>query len=92
MCYKKNQGNIIRINHIFKYYKVKDRKKIKPIGFSIGKNDLYLSNNDGKLMIIDLKTAQLKNIENISRISISKPIIKNKKLYIVKAGSILEYN
>ena len=43
-------------------------------------------------MIIDLKTAQLKNIENISRISISKPIIKNKKLYIVKAGSILEYN
>ncbi len=89
---QKNQGNIIRINHIFKYYKVKNRKKIKPIGFSIGKNDLYLSNNDGKLMIIDLKTAQLKNIENISRISISKPIIKNKKLYIVKAGSILEYN
>ena len=36
----KIKGNIIRINYLFENYKLKIRKKIKPIGFSIGNTNL----------------------------------------------------
>jgi len=50
----KNKGNIIRITDIYKNYKLKKRKDIKPIGFAIGNTKLYLTNTDGKMTIVDL--------------------------------------
>ena len=37
---EKNKGNIIRVTDLFKYYKLKERKKIKPVGFAIGNTNL----------------------------------------------------
>ena len=45
---EKNNGNIIRITNLYNNYKEKKRSNIKPIGFTIGKTNLYLTNNDGK--------------------------------------------
>ena len=42
---EKNKGNIIRINDLYSNYKVKNRKDIKPVGFSIGNTNLYLTNS-----------------------------------------------
>ena len=89
---QKKQGNIIRINNIYKNYKIKDIQKILPVGLSIGKDFFYITNRNGELMKINLNFVRIEKVENISKGAISKPIIYNEKLYIVKNGSILEYN
>ena len=89
---QKNTGNIIRINDLYKTYKEKKRKDLKPIGFIIGNTNIYISNNDGKLIIADLTSGQVNLIEKISGDTISEPFIFNQNLYIIKSGSIVKYN
>lgn len=89
---QKNKGNIIRINNIYKNYKNKKKVKIKTIGFSIALTKLYLTNEVGKLLVVDLITGKTLNDKKISRKIISKPYIFNKNLYIIENGSILRYN
>lgn len=89
---QKKEGNIIRINDIYEIYKPKERKKIKPIGFKIGNEKLYLTNNDGKILVVDLITGKVVKTQKISRETISKPFINNENLYIIKNGSIIKFN
>ena len=89
---QKNTGNIIRINDLYKTYKEKKRKDIKPVGFIIGNSNIYISNNDGKLIVADLTSGQVNLIEKISGDAISEPFIFNQNLYIIKSGSIVKYN
>ena len=89
---QKKQGNIIRINDIYKNLQIKKFNKKEPVGFVIGKDFFYVTNKDGKLMKINLNNVKIVKIENISKSTVSKPIIFNKKLYVVRNGSILEYN
>lgn len=89
---QKKEGNIIRINDIYEIYKPKERKKIKPIGFKIGNEKLYLTNNDGKILVVDLSTGKVVKTQKISRDIISKPFINNENLYIIKNGSIIKFN
>jgi outer membrane protein assembly factor BamB len=88
----KNKGNIIRITNIFKNYKIKKRKNISPIGFSIGNKKLYLTSSDGKMTIVDLNTSNIIRTVKISRNFTSKPFIFNQNLFIIKKGSIVQYN
>ena len=88
----KIKGNIIRINYLFENYKLKIRKKIKPIGFSIGNTNLYLTNNDGKMIIVDLNSGKVIDIQKISGNLVSKPFIYNQNLFVIKNGSITQYN
>ena len=87
----KNQGNIIRINDIYKDYKIKKRKFIKPTGFSVSQNELYLSNNNGKLKVIELNSGNVIENIKISRDTISKPFIYKKNLFVIKNGAIIQY-
>ncbi len=89
---QKNEGNIIRINDIYKNFNLKKRKKIKPTGFTIGGNNLYLTNSDGNLIVINLSTGNVLKIEKVGRDLISKPLIYNENLFIVKNGSIIQYD
>ena len=87
----KNRGNIIRINDVYKDYKLKKRKYLKPTGFSVSQNELYLSNNNGKLKVIELNSGNvIKNIK-ISRDTISKPTIYKNNLFVIKNGAIIQY-
>ncbi len=87
----KNRGNVIRINDVYKDYKLKKRKYIKPTGFSVSQNELYLSNNNGKLKVIELISGNvIKNIK-ISRDTISKPTIYKNNLFVIKNGAIIQY-
>jgi len=88
----KIKGNIIRINYLFENYKLKIRKKIKPIGFSIGNTNLYLTNNDGKMIIVDLNSGKVIDIQKISGNLVSKPFIYNQNLFVIKNGSITQFN
>jgi len=89
---EKNNGNIIRITHLFKNYKEKKRKDIKPVGFVIGKKNLYLTNTDGKMIIVDLSNGNIIKIEKVSGNLISEPFIVNQNLFVIRNGSIIRYN
>ena len=90
--FQKKQGNIIRINDLYKNYDLKKRKKLKPIGFLVGQNNLYLTNSDGVLIVVKLISGNILKIEKVSRGLISKPYIYNGELFIVKNGSIVKYD
>ena len=87
----KEQGNIIKIKDIYKMYNDKNRKKIRPTGFSISQDKIYLSNNDGKLIILDLKTGNVLKAEKIARKIMSKPFLYNNHLFMIKNGSVVQY-
>ena len=89
---EKNNGNIIRVTDLFKYYKLKERKNIKPVGFAIGNTNLYLTNTDGKMIVVDLSLGDIKKIEKISGDFISRPFIFNQNLFVIRNGSIIQYN
>ena len=89
---QKNEGNIIRINDIYKDFELKKRKRIKPTGFTIGGNNLYLTNSDGNLIVISLSAGNVLKMEKVARGLISKPLIYNENLFIVKNGSITQYD
>ena len=87
----KEKGNIIKIKDVYKIYKEKNRKKIKPMGFSISQDKIYLSNSDGKLIILDLKTGNIKKVEKITGKIMSKPFLYNNHLFMIKNGAIIQY-
>ena len=89
---EKNKGNIIRVTDLFKNYKLKKRKNINPVGFVIGNTNLYLTNTDGKMIVVDLSLGDIKKIEKISGDFISRPFIFNQNLFVIRNGSIIQYN
>ena len=89
---EKNTGNIIRITDLYINYKIKKRKKIKPIGFVIGGTKLYLTNTDGKMIIVDLSHGNVIGIKKVAGNFTSKPFIFNQNLFVIRNGSIIQYN
>jgi len=89
---EKNNGNIIRVTNLYNNYKEKKRSNIKPIGFTIGKTNLYLTNNDGKMIVADLVTGRTTNVVKVSNSVMSEPFIFNKNLFVIKNGSVVQYN
>jgi len=89
---EKDNGNIIRITNLYENYKEKKLSKIKPIGFTIGNTNLYLTNNDGKMIVADLVTGRSTNVVKVSNSMISEPFIFNKNLFVIKNGSVVQYN
>ena len=88
----KKKGNIFRINDLHKNYKIKKRKKIFPTGFLVAQNKVYLSNDDGKLIIADLNTGNVLNIRKISSDKILQPYVNNNNLFLIRNGSIIKFN
>ncbi len=88
----KNKGNIIRVSDIFKFYKSKKRKNITPVGFVIGNTNLYLTNSDGKLIVVSLINGNTIKVQKVSGGLVSEPFIFNDNLFVVRNGSIVQYN
>jgi len=89
---QKSTGNIIRITDLYKDFKKKKRNNITPIGFVIGKNNLYLTNSDGRMVVVDLEFGKVVKEIKISGKLVSEPFIFNEKLFLIKNGSIIRYN
>jgi len=89
---EKNNGNIIRITDLYSNYKIKKRKNIKPVGFAIGNTKLYLTNTDGKMIIVDLNLGKVIGVEKVAGNFTSKPFIFNQNLFVIRNGSIIQYN
>jgi len=89
---QKDKGNIIRINDLYSYLKEKKRKLIKPTGFIVAHKKLYLTNNNGNLITVDLLTGSIINVIKIGKNIILQPQIHNKNLYLIKNGNIIAYD
>ena len=87
-----HSGNIIRITDIFRQFKKKKRSKIKPVGFIVGSENIYLTTDHGRLMIIDIITGRTKSMLKIDNDKISRPFVLNQNLYIIKENSIIRLN
>ena len=88
----KNKGNIIRITDLFINYKDKKRKNVFPIGFVIGKKNLYLTNSDGKMIVAGIDLGNILKVEKVSGDLVSEPFIFNNNLFVVRNGSIVQYD
>ena len=88
----KDKGNIVRITDLFQNYKAKKRKNIYPIGFVMGSKNLFLTNSDGKMIVVGIQDGNTIKIEKISGGLVSEPFIFNNNLYVVRNGSIVKYN
>ena len=88
----KKSGSIIRSTNIFKSLKIKKRSKVEPVGFILGKDNIYLTTDNGKLLVIDIRTGITSLTLKIDRDKISRPSILNQKLYIIKDNSIIKLN
>ena len=86
------QGNIIRITDIFKQFKRKKRSKIKPVGFIVGSENIYLTTDHGRLMIIEISSGKTISMLKIDNDKISRPFVLNQNLYIIKENSIIKLN
>ena len=87
---EKNSGNIIKMTDVFKSLKKKNKSKIKPVGFVIGINNIYLTTDNGRLIVIDIKTGKTNSILKIDNDKISRPFVFNKKLFVVKDNAIIK--
>ncbi len=86
---EKKSGNIIRVTDVFKNFKKKKREKIKPVGFVIGVKNIYLTTDNGRLLVIDIKDGKTKSILKIDSEKISRPFVLDKNLFVVKDNAII---
>ena len=70
----------------------KKRSKIKPTGFIIGLNNIYLSTSNGRLLIINIFDGKTKSILKIDNEKISRPLIIEKNLFVIKDNSVIKLN
>ncbi|MDA7468142.1 PQQ-binding-like beta-propeller repeat protein [Candidatus Pelagibacter ubique] len=88
----KKSGNIIRINDLYKNYKDKKRNQITPTGFFVALNKIYLTNSDGKLIIVNSNDGNILNVVKISGGKILQPFINENNLFLISNGSIIKFN
>ena len=70
----------------------KKRSKIKPTGFIIGLNNIYLSTSNGRLLIINIIDGKTKSVLKIDNEKISRPLIIEKNLFVIKDNSVIKLN
>ncbi len=87
---EKNSGNIIKMTDIFRNFKKKKREKVKPIGFIIGIKNIYLTTDNGRLLVIETKTGRTNSVLKIDNNKISRPFILDKNLFVIKDNAIIK--
>ncbi len=87
----KKNGNIIRVTNIFNNKK-NNLKKNKLIGFIVSSDKVYLSLTNGKIVIVNINNGTLEKIFKADNSTILRPIVDNKKMYIISKNSIKQYN
>ena len=68
----------------------KKRSKILPVGFVIGKKNIYLSTTNGRLIVINIENGKPNLMLKIDNEKISRPFIFYNKLFIIKNNGIIK--
>ena len=83
-------GNIIKTQDLFLNFKEKKRQLLKPIGIALGVDKLFITLNNGFLLVAELKNGKIVKTIKIDNNKISKPYIFNKKIFVIKDNSLVE--
>ena len=83
--------------YYFSEEKRKDQKEniiplVEPVGFVVGKDNIYLTTDNGRLLVIDIVSGTTTLTLKIDNEKISRPFILNKNMYIIKDNSIIKLN
>jgi len=89
---EKNSGNIIRITNVFKNFKEKKRNKIRPTGFIVGDNNIYLTTDHGRMLVLDIVTGNILSTIKIDNDRVTRPSVLNQNLFIITDNSIIKLN
>jgi len=82
-------GNIVRMTNVLHQIKNIKKKNIKPEGFIISNDKIYLSLNNGRLITIETLTGKPLDIVKIDNQKISRPYILNNEMFIVRDNAII---
>jgi outer membrane protein assembly factor BamB len=85
-------GNIVRMTNVFDVIKNYKKKNVEPVGFIVTKDNIYLSLNNGKLIIVNITTGKSTDVIKIDSEKISRPYILNNNMYIVRDNAVLKLN
>ena len=88
----RKNGNIIRITDVFDNFKTKKRNLIKPTGFIVGLDSVYLSTDNGRLLVVDNSSGKIVSAIKIDGEKILRPAVMNDSLFVVKDNSIIKLN
>ena len=83
----KKNGNILRSTYIFDETKNKD---VYPTGFIVGKKNIYVSLNNGRLLKVKIEDGKLKSVIKIDGDKISRPYVLNQNMYILRNNAIVK--
>ena len=68
------------------------RAKFKPVGFVVGKNNIYLTTDHGRLFVVDISTGRTKDVIKMDKEKISRPFVLNENLFIIRDDAIIKLN
>ena len=88
----KETGQIVRINDLLKNIKDKRKKKYQPTGFLVGKLNIYVSTNNGRILVVNFKEGKIEKMLKLDNNKLQRPVYFNKSLYIAKDNSIIRLN
>ena len=88
----RKNGSIIRITDVFDNFKTKKRNLIKPTGFIVGLDSVYLSTDNGRLLVVDNSSGKIVSAIKIDGEKILRPAVMNDSLFVVKDNSIIKLN
>jgi len=87
---EKKSGNIIKVTDIFDIFDPNEREKILPTGFIIGLDNIYLSTNNGRLLVIDNNNGKTISNLKIDNGNLSRPFTLNNTMYIAKDNAVIK--
>ena len=85
-------GNIIRMTSVVDQIKNFEKKNIIPEGFIVAKDKIFLSLNNGRLIVIETLNGKTVDIIKIDNEKISRPYVLNNHMFIVRDNAILKLN
>ena len=72
--------------------KKKKRNKIKPTGMVIDVNKVYLTLDNGRIVVVNINNGTIDSIFKITNSRISQPFINDYYMFIVKDNEIIKLN
>ena len=72
--------------------KLERKKNYQPIGFLVGKFNIFVSTNNGRILVVNFKEGKIEKTLKLSKNKLQRPVYFNKSLYIAKDNSIIKLN
>ena len=69
-----------------------DKSLIIPTGFIVGKDNIFVATDIGKLIVIETQSGNTQSVLSIGKNKITRPAVLNQNMYIISNNSIIKLN